>query len=123
MLHEVSDPIDGALLALAARSAAPDRVALAFARLVGELPDELDTMVDQGEPTEHARAHLWQWWPQVILSAGSASPSAGHITCYVISTDRLTLILQTSTLWLWSTASTCCGSRRGTCSGVTRSTR
>ena len=58
MLHEVSDPVDGALIALAARSAAPDRVALAFARLASELPDELETMIDRGEPAEHARAFV-----------------------------------------------------------------
>src|SRR5579863_6223787 len=58
MLQQVPNAVADALLALAARSAAPERVALAFARLEGELPDELASMLDDGEPNGQARAFV-----------------------------------------------------------------
>jgi glutamate-ammonia-ligase adenylyltransferase len=57
-LHPVSESVPDALLVLASRSAAPDRVALALARLSAELPDELESMLDARGPNEHARAFV-----------------------------------------------------------------
>ncbi len=58
MLHQVPNPAADALLALAARSAAPQRVALALSRLESGLPDQVDAMVDGGAPNQHARAFV-----------------------------------------------------------------
>ena len=35
--------------------------ALAFARLAAELPDQLDSMLDDGEPNEHRRVRSSRW--------------------------------------------------------------
>ena len=58
MLHQVPHSAFDALYALAARSAAPERVALALSRLGAELPDQLDSMLERGEPNEPPRAFV-----------------------------------------------------------------
>jgi [glutamine synthetase] adenylyltransferase / [glutamine synthetase]-adenylyl-L-tyrosine phosphorylase len=47
-----------ALLALAARSAVPDKVSLAFERLAVSLPDRLESMLEAGQPNDHALAFV-----------------------------------------------------------------
>src|ERR1700683_3131110 len=56
MLLAVAVSIPETLLALASRSPAPRRVALAFERLATELPNQLHSMLDGGQPNSRARA-------------------------------------------------------------------